>query len=305
MAQALMPANSGTIGNILNSEKFQEHVAQAMPKHVKPERMLRVIASCIRRVPKLAECSKESFIDAVSLLTSWGLEPNGRDAHLVPYGRDCTLILDYKGLVKLAYQSGWVRSIHADVVYSGDNFRYLAGEVVAHEPWDFRPPSDRPETKGEIIAAYVVVKLKGDAVKHEVMTRAEIDGIRARSKAGRSGPWVTDYAEMAKKTVFRRASKWLPLSAEMTDALERDHDAPDFGRSPAPLGTSGVAGLRDALLPRPADDDSNTIDAEPADASGPPTDEDLIASGELEPKRKPGSLLPEEDGDDSYYGEGG
>jgi recombination protein RecT len=63
------------------------------------------------------------------------------------------------------------------------------------------------------------------ACKHEVMTRDEIDSIRKRSKSGSSGPWVTDFAEMAKKTVFRRASKWIPLSSEIRDAYERDDDS--------------------------------------------------------------------------------
>jgi recombinational DNA repair protein RecT len=49
------------------------------------------------------------------------------------------------------------------------------------------------------------------------MSRAEVEGIRARSKAGAKGPWVTDWSEMAKKTIFRRLSKWLPLSAEIQD----------------------------------------------------------------------------------------
>ena len=70
--------------------------------------------------------------------------------------------------------------------------------------------------------------MKGGAVKCEVMNKDDIDSIRRRSKAGSSGPWVTDYNEMAKKTVFRRATKWLPLSAEIIDAFERDFDSPDF-----------------------------------------------------------------------------
>jgi len=57
------------------------------------------------------------------------------------------------------------------------------------------------------------------------MTREDIDSVRSRSRAGQSGPWVTDYNEMAKKTVFRRLTKWIPLSAEIRDAYERDADS--------------------------------------------------------------------------------
>ena len=33
---------------------------------------------------------------------------------------------------------------------------------------------------------------------------------------------------MAKKTVFRRASKWIPLSSELQEAMLRDDDQVDF-----------------------------------------------------------------------------
>ena len=56
------------------------------------------------------------------------------------------------------------------------------------------------------------------------MTRDECEAIRKRSRAGSSGPWVTDFDEMAKKTVFRRASKWLPLSPEIQDVIRRDEE---------------------------------------------------------------------------------
>lgn len=51
-----------------------------------------------------------------------------------------------------------------------------------------------------------------------------MEAIRNRSRAGNSGPWVTDFDEMAKKTVFRRLSKWLPISSEYRDALDKDAD---------------------------------------------------------------------------------
>ena len=56
------------------------------------------------------------------------------------------------------------------------------------------------------------------------MTLAEVDAIRKRSRSGTSGPWVTDFDEMAKKTAIRRHSKRLTLSPEFADALEKDDD---------------------------------------------------------------------------------
>jgi recombination protein RecT len=64
------------------------------------------------------------------------------------------------------------------------------------------------------------------------MTMEEIEAVRKRSRAGENGPWVTDAGEMRKKTVIRRHSKKLPLSAEFRDALEKDADAVDVDSLP-------------------------------------------------------------------------
>jgi recombination protein RecT len=54
------------------------------------------------------------------------------------------------------------------------------------------------------------------------MTQREIQDVRSRSKAAQNGPWVTDFGEMARKTVVRRAAKYWPLSPELADASEHD-----------------------------------------------------------------------------------
>jgi recombination protein RecT len=67
---------------------------------------------------------------------------------------------------------------------------------------------------------YAVAKLSGGGVQFEVMSKAQVDSIRRRSKSGNSGPWVSDYVEMARKTVVRRLFKYLPVSVELVKALE-------------------------------------------------------------------------------------
>jgi recombination protein RecT len=72
---------------------------------------------------------------------------------------------------------------------------------------------------------YAVAKLKDGGVQFDVMSRAEVDGIRARSKSADNGPWVTDYAAMALKTVVRRLFKFLPVSIEIQQAVTLDEQA--------------------------------------------------------------------------------
>lgn len=107
------------------------------------------------------------------------------------------------------------------------------------------------------------------------MSKEEIDAVRRRSKAVSSGPWVTDYFEMAKKTAFRRVSKWIPLSAEIVEAFERDDDRLDDRAHviDAPR-TNGMAGLRDQLSSLsdgvdPAPDDDASQGESPDDGAQP------------------------------------
>ena len=59
-------------------------------------------------------------------------------------------------------------------------------------------------------------------MQFEVMSRAEIEAVRVQSKAGKSGPWVTHWEEMARKTVVRKLFKYLPVSIEAVRAVEID-----------------------------------------------------------------------------------
>jgi len=212
------PAKQKDIKALLSDERVRAQIQAALPKHMTADRMARVGLTALLKTPKLAQCSPESFMKAMMDCSSMGIEPDGRRAHLIPYGNDVQLIVDYKGLVELVRRSGMVKSIMAQVVYSSDEFEYTLGlsPDIVHRP----AVGDR----GEPIAAYAVAQLDDGAVQFEVMSVSEIEDIRKRSKAGKSGPWVTDWPEMAKKTVFRRLTKWLPLSYEVAEAISRDDE---------------------------------------------------------------------------------
>lgn len=211
------PKRQLTIRDHLTSDRFREQVSAALPKHLTAERFARVALTALNRTPKLMECTQESLFACLLDLSALGLEPDGRRAHLIPYGRTCTLIIDYKGIAELAMRSGAVSSIHADKVCENDDFDYDRGQLTRHKI-DFRKP------RGNAFAYYALVRLKDGTEKCEVMTKEEVDAIRKRSKSSGSGPWVTDYDEMAKKTVFKRASKWIPLSPEIRDAIQKDDE---------------------------------------------------------------------------------
>jgi recombination protein RecT len=203
-----------TLKQTLTSEAMREQFAKALPSHLSPERFIRIALTALTRTPKLADCTQASLMRCLLDLSALGLEPDGRLAHLIPYGKDCTLIIDYKGLVDLARRSGV--TIRAEVVCEYDDFDWVNGEVTHKVNW--RKP------RGEVQAVYAEGKTKDGEIQTATMTRDEVDAIRKRSKSGGNGPWVTDWAEMAKKTAVRRLAKMLPLSPEFRDALDKDDD---------------------------------------------------------------------------------
>lgn len=211
MSNQLAPQQT-SLKSIVASDNMKAQFAAALPSHLSPDRFARVAITAITRTPKLQQCTQESFFKCLLDLSAMGLEPDGRRAHLIPYGRECTLVLDFKGLAELVRRSGDVVKIHSDVVCENDTFAHSMGDVTEHT-YDIR------KDRGAVIAAYSQVTLKNGAVQSEIMSKAEIDAIKNKSRAGRSGPWVDHYNQMACKTVFRRLTKWLTLSPEVMDAV--------------------------------------------------------------------------------------
>lgn len=214
-----------TIRDRLESNEFKAAVAKALPKHLTPDRFIRIACTAIMKTPKLAQCDQASFFNALLTLSQLGIEPDGRRAHLIPFENrkrnvtEVQLIIDYKGLVELVMRSGLVSNLHADVVCENDEFAYDMGTIERHRI-NFKQP------RGAVYAVYCIARFKDGTSKTEVMTVEEVESIRKRSRAAQAGPWVTDWSEMAKKTCFRRLSKWLPLSPEFRDAIEADDNEP-------------------------------------------------------------------------------
>ena len=251
MSLVEQPKRQLSIRDHLHSEAFRLQLERTLPKHMTTERVVSVGLNALKRSPKLEACSQVSFFECFQKLSQWGLEADGYHAHLIPFGTECQLVIDYKGIARLAYQSGFVKGIHADVVREGDLFEYSLGRVKEHTPWAFRRDRDKPKEAGKTIAAYVVIILKDGAEKHEAMpiedlhkVRNSSQGYKASIKYNKPNPWIEHEDEMCKKTVFRRASKWIPLSSEIIDAFE--HDNADY-QPPKPervsMGADEIAGL--------------------------------------------------------------
>ena len=213
---------AGSLAALLASPKMKSQFAAALPKHMTPERMARIVTTEIRKTPALVNCEQGSFLGAVIQCAQLGLEPGNSlgHAYILPYGKQAQLIIGYKGMIDLARRSGQIISISARVVRDGDFFEYEFGldESLAH-----RPAEDGSE--GEITHVYAVARLKDGGRQFEVMSKAQVIAVQNQSKAGKSGPWVSHWEEMAKKTVIRRLFKYLPVSVEIQRAVMLDEKA--------------------------------------------------------------------------------
>lgn len=200
----------------------QAGFSKALPASITAERFVRIAITSVRTNPKLAKCEPMSLLGALTLAAQLGLEPGGPlgHAYLVPFGREVTFIVGYKGLINLARRGGDIADIYAEPVYEGDEFSWSLGlhRDITHQP----TAADRDDPT-KVTHVYAVAKYRdGSDPSFIVLTRAQVEGFRARSKAAKNGPWVTDWTAMALKTGIRRLSTWLPLSAEVARALAAD-----------------------------------------------------------------------------------
>lgn len=229
----IVPRNAATGDNLAALlQRMAPEIKRAVPKHVNPDRMVRIALTTLRMNAALMKCSPASFLGCVMSAAQLGLEIGGPFAHayLVPYKTECTLIISYRGMLELARRSCLVSAIYAYEVREGDEFRYTLGltPTLTHVP-----SNDPRREEKKISHVYAVAKLKDGEPIFIVLTWAQVLTYRNRSRAKDSGPWVTDTAAMALKTAVRRLFTWIPQSSEMATAAQLD-EAAETGRAQIP-----------------------------------------------------------------------
>lgn len=200
---------------------------EILPKHLTAQRVLKMAIIAASRQPALLECTQVSFLQAVMRAAELGLDFTGTlgSGYLVPFHnkrlgvREVQFIPGYRGLIDLARRSGQIANIEAHVVYESDalELEYGTNPRLKHRP-------SLKDDPGPLKCVYAIGTLKDGCKQVEVMTRAQVESIRRRSKAANDGPWVTDYDEMARKTAVRRVCKYLPLSPEVVEALAAEDE---------------------------------------------------------------------------------
>ena len=133
------------------------------------------------------------------------------------------MVVGYKGIIALADRAGL--TITAEVVYEGDQFTPRLGT----NPEIIHIPTDDPEKRGDLKAAYAIAQWKDGRRVFKVVRRPEIQTAMKSSAAVRAGkedsPWFTQPASMWMKTAVRRLAPFLPLAAEFQRAAALDEAA--------------------------------------------------------------------------------
>lgn len=232
----------------------QQDIVATLAQGIDPTQFLKVALQAITRTPKLLECTPTSFVLALRDAAEMGLMPSGLlgEGYLVPYRNhgvmEAQFQAGYLGLVKLARQSGEVLDVESRVVRERDflDIAYGSGGHVVHRPWI--TGRDGEEDPGARQGAWFRAVLRDSADHIGWMSVAEIEAVRRRSKAADTGPWVTDWEAMARKTVTRAELKWLPRSTALTRAMENDDIIE--GRAEVVAETLAVSGAQQRLLAR-------------------------------------------------------
>lgn len=213
--------------------KYKRQIEAVLPKQLTPERVLKLIVGEMNRNNALLSCTPWSVVNSVLTAASLGLEIRPNSAYLIPFGKQCTLIIDYRGKIDLVTRNGNVIDVDSEIVYSREKFRVFRNDhgfkVLEHEPLLFVELSggDRAavteKDRGVPIGAYAIATMRGgEYPKFVFMPELDINKIRDRSRAKNDGPWKTDTLEMWKKTTIHRLCKLLPQSPELAKAQEVD-----------------------------------------------------------------------------------
>jgi recombination protein RecT len=197
----------------------------------------------------LQKCVPHTIQNAIVNVASIGLtlNPARGYAYLVPEyskangGQECQLRISFKGLMKIATDSGQIEWVKADVVKANDKFSFnSAWELPEHT---MNPFAER----GEPVGVYCVAKLTNGGQLTDVMNWAEVMKIKACAKT--QMVWEKWPEEMAKKAVIKRAAKQWPgteLRLDTAIAMLNDGEGSEsIQRKEKPVQQKPIATVND------------------------------------------------------------
>jgi phage RecT family recombinase len=260
-----------------------DDIQKVLPPGMDAQRFTRVALLAVSKNPDLLECTPTSIIRSIVEAAEVGLEPTGslNRAWLVPFRenanspKEAQLMIGYQGYADLIRDSGKITRLTAEVVYNGDIFRVYKGTET---PRIVHTPRYKTEDPSEITYAYAVAWFADGGVQFEVMTRQQVELIRAKSRQRNGTTWTQNWPQMARKTVVRRIANYLPLGERVlrggltvAEVLARD-DEREFGEGQSTAVSSGAAHVRERIR--------NRRGAQPEEVAPAPEQEPETSAGQ-------------------------
>jgi len=301
---------------LLNSQQFLEQIKQAVPSHISADIMVRVATTTIQKTPDLLECDQTSLLGSVIECAQLGLMPDGvlGEAYLVPYDntqkgrKECHLQIGYRGLIKLARQSGLVAYVVAEPVYKCDDFEvlYAPERTIKHVPdLENAERGMLPERGTQGVPNYIpvgfrgvyaLVKYKTGEIDYEYLPLHRVEKIRAGAKTQKV--WLAHWTEMARKSAIRALGKRLPLTTDfmrasnLDDLREQGIETAETVADKALLGDVILASLADNKAQELADKYIKKEDEPPQNGQAKPPIDAYDASEAHQPDPTTGSQHP-------------
>ena len=171
---------------------------------------------------QLKQADPQSIMGAAMVAATLGLDivPTLGLAYVIPYGRQAQFQIGYRGLVQLMQNTGKMRRIVTATVYEGELVR---GNRFTEE-YEFDETCRQSDT---VIGYMAMFETTGGFRKTAYWTKAQVEQHARRysqafQRGVQSSPWVSNFDQMAQKTVLKSICKWAPQSTEMQLAQQYD-----------------------------------------------------------------------------------
>jgi len=212
------PAQTNLTDPILKFRKeweiFSPEIKAVLPAHVNLDAFKRVVITAVQNNRELLSADKKTFFSACLECAKQGLLPDGKEGALVSFGgegkevKTVSFMPMVEGIIKQIWRSDKIKYLSANAVYENDEFDYCLGDAehIVHKP--------AMSNRGEVIAAYAIVKNLKDEYIRTVLTKEEIEKLHKCSRTKDKFFWNNWYDQMAIKSAIHRLSKKLDLSVE-------------------------------------------------------------------------------------------
>jgi recombination protein RecT len=200
---------------------FKKQMQLALPKHLTPDRMARLVLSEFSKSEQLQRCEPRSIAASVMTACTLGLEIGYGQGYLIPYKTTCTFVPGWKGLVDIANRSGRV-SVWTGAVFDGDTFEYALGDrpFVNHVPGD-------EDGSDKLTHVYAVGRVRGSEYPViEVWSLKKVRKHRDKyNKVGNRHYSFRDEEMYARKVALLQVLKYMPSSVELSNAVTASNAA--------------------------------------------------------------------------------